>query len=114
MPIAIGALSGILLMVMTRVLTLEETYAAVNWRVIAVLAAMISLGLAMETSGGRSRSGRFLVSASGSNSPWLALALVYLATALLTEVMSNNGTAVLLGPIAISLARAMESTRCRS
>jgi di/tricarboxylate transporter len=107
-PIAIGALAGILLMVMTRVLTLEETYAAVNWRVIAVLAAMIPLGLAMDQSGLAAYLVGFLVSASGSNSPWLALALVYLATALLTEVMSNNGTAVLLGPIAISLARAMD------
>ncbi len=107
-PITIGALAGILLMVMTRVLTLEETYAAVNWRVVAVLAAMIPLGLAMGKSGLAAHLVGFLVSASDSNSPWIALALVYLATSLLTEVMSNNGTAVLLGPIAISLARAME------
>jgi di/tricarboxylate transporter len=107
-PITIGALAGILLMVMTRVLTLEETYAAVNWRVVAVLAAMIPLGLAMEKSGLAAHLVGFIGSASDSNSPWIALALVYLATALLTEVMSNNGTAVLLGPIAISLARAME------
>lgn len=107
-PITVGALAGILLMVMTRVLTLEETYAAINWRVIAMLAAMIPLGMAMEKSGLAAYLVGFLVSASGSSSPWLALALVYLATALLTEVMSNNGTAVLLGPIAISLARAMD------
>ncbi len=107
-PIAVGAMAGILLMVMTRVLTLEEAYAAINWRVVAVLAAMIPLGLAMQKSGLAAYLVGFLVSASDSNSPWIALAMVYLATALLTEVMSNNGTAVLLGPIAISLARAME------
>ena len=107
-PITVGALAGILLMVMTRVLTLEETYAAINWRVIAMLAAMIPLGIAMDKSGLAAYLVGFLVSASGSSSPWLALALVYLATALLTELMSNNGTAVLLGPIAISLARAMD------
>ncbi len=108
MPITIAALAGILLMVTTRVLTLEETYASINWRVVAMLAAMIPLGLAMEKSGLASYLVGFLVSASGSSSPWVALALVYLATALLTEVMSNNGTAVLLGPISISLARTME------
>lgn len=52
-PITVGALAGILSMVMTRVLTLEETDAAINWRVIAMLAAMIPLGIAMEKRAGR-------------------------------------------------------------
>lgn len=107
-PIAIGALAGILLMVLTRVLTLEEAYAAIHWRVVAVLAAMIPLGLAMDKSGLASLLVGQMVSLTSTDSPWLALAVVYFATALLTEFMSNNGTAVLLTPIAISLARAME------
>ncbi|GMU43503.1 MAG: TRAP transporter large permease subunit [Xanthomonadales bacterium PRO6] len=107
-PIAVGALAGILLMVMTRVLTLEETYAAIHWRVVAMLAAMIPLGLAMDKSGLANLLVSQLLSLTSTDSPWMALALVYLATALLTEFMSNNGTAVLLAPIAISLARAME------
>ena len=108
MPIAIGSLAGILLMVMTRVLTLEEAYAAIHWRVVAVLAAMIPLGLAMDKSGLASLLVGQLVALTSTDAPWMALAMVYLATALLTEFMSNNGTAVLLAPIAISLARALE------
>ena len=107
-PIAIGSLAGILLMVMTRVLTLEEAYAAIHWRVVAVLAAMIPLGLAMDKSGLASLLVGQLVALTSTDAPWMALAMVYLATALLTEFMSNNGTAVLLAPIAISLARALE------
>lgn len=108
-PIAIGSLAGILLMAMTRVLTLEEVYASVHWRVVVMLAAMIPLGLAMDKSGLASLLVGQLVALTSTDSPWIALAMVYLATALLTEFMSNNGTAVLLAPIAISLARAMEA-----
>lgn len=107
-PIAIAALAGILLMVMTRVLTLDETYASINWRVIAMLAAMIPLGLAMQKSGLATVLVGYVVEGFAADSPWVALFLVYMATAILTEIMSNNGTAVLLTPIAISMAQSLE------
>jgi di/tricarboxylate transporter len=95
-------------MVMTRVLTLEETYASINWRVIAMLAAMIPLGMAMQKSGLAAVLVGYVIQGFAGNSPWVALVLVYMVTAMLTEMMSNNGTAVLLAPIAISMARAMD------
>jgi di/tricarboxylate transporter len=107
-PIAIAAIAGILAMVMTRVLTLEETYASINWRVIAMLAAMIPLGMAMQKSGLAAVLVGYVIQGFAGNSPWVALVLVYMVTAMLTEMMSNNGTAVLLAPIAISMARAMD------
>lgn len=107
-PIAIAAIAGILLMVMTRVLTLDETYASINWRVIAMLAAMIPLGLAMQKSGLATVLVGYVVQGFAADSPWVALFLVYMVTAVLTEIMSNNGTAVLLTPIAISMARSLE------
>lgn len=108
-PIAIGALAGIILMVMTRVLTLEEVYAAVNWRVIMLLAGMIPLGLAMEKSGLARLLVEQLLMHSEAATPLFALAMIYLTTAILTEVMSNNGAAVLLTPLAITMARALEA-----
>lgn len=107
-PIAIAAIAGILLMVMTRVLTLDETYASINWRVIAMLAAMIPLGLAMQKSGLATVLVGYVVQGFAADSPWVALFLVYMVTAVLTEIMSNNGTAVLLTPIAISMAHSLD------
>ncbi|MCB1601912.1 MAG: SLC13 family permease [Lysobacterales bacterium] len=107
-PIAIAALAGILMMVMTKVLTLDETYASINWRVVAMLAAMIPLGLAMQKSGLATVLVSYVVQGFAADSPWVALFLVYMVTAILTEIMSNNGTAVLLAPIAISMARSLE------
>ncbi|MGE4070737.1 MAG: SLC13 family permease [Lysobacterales bacterium] len=107
-PIAIAAMAGILLMVMTKVLTLDETYASINWRVVAMLAAMIPLGLAMQKSGLATVLVSYVVQGFAADSPWVALFLVYMVTAILTEIMSNNGTAVLLAPIAISMARSLE------
>ena len=106
--LAIAALAGILMMVMTKVLTLDETYASINWRVVAMLAAMIPLGLAMQKSGLATVLVSYVVQGFAADSPWVALFLVYMVTAILTEIMSNNGTAVLLAPIAISMARSLE------
>lgn len=109
MPIAVAALSGVLAMVMTRVLNLDEVYAAINWRVIMLLAGMIPLGLAMEKSGLALLVVEQLLLHSGAGTPLMALAMVYLATALLTEVISNNGAAVLIAPLAITMARALDA-----
>jgi di/tricarboxylate transporter len=106
-PIVAGAIVGCILMVMTRCLTLEEAYGAINWQVIFLLAGVLTLGTALEKSGAAALLGGFLVNSAGSFGPVALVSALYLVTSLLTEMMSNNATAALLAPIAIAAAESM-------
>ncbi len=106
-PIVAGAIVGCILMILSRCLTLEEAYAAINWQVIFLLAGVLTLGTALETSGAAKLMGEFLVKTAGTFGPVALVSALYLATSLLTEMMSNNATAALLAPIAIAAAESM-------
>lgn len=106
-PIVAGSIVGCILMILTRCLTLEEAYTAINWQVIFLLAGVLTLGIALETSGAAKLMGGFLVKTAGAFGPTVLVSALYLATSLLTEMMSNNATAALLAPIAIAAAETM-------
>ena len=106
-PIVAGAIVGCILMVLTRCLTLEEAYGSINWQVIFLLAGVLTLGTALETTGAARLIGGLLVDNLGSLGPVALVSGLYLATSLLTELMSNNATAALLAPIAIAAANSL-------
>lgn len=106
-PIVVAALTGAALLVVTGCLKPEEVYPAVDWKVVLMLAGLIPLGTAIETTGLAARLSSFIVAVFGSLGPVVFLSALYLCTSVLTEVMSNSATAVLLTPIAISSAQAM-------
>lgn len=107
LPIVTAAILGAVAMVLSRCIEAEEVYEAIDWRVIVLLAGMLPLGIALEQSG----AAQLLVDRSlaglGDRGPLLALAVMYLLTAALTEAMSNNAAAVLLAPIALATAEAL-------
>ena len=105
LPIMVSALLGIILMVLTGCLDYEDLHKSVAWDVIFLLAGVIPLGIAMQKSGAADFVANFLIS-SGKFLPyfWL-LFLFYVLTTLLTEIISNNASVVLIVPIAISVAQ---------
>jgi di/tricarboxylate transporter len=108
LPIVASALLGCIALVALRVLMPEEAYGAIDWRVIMLLAGVIPLGIAMQKSGLAGVLAGGVVELIGPFGPLAVLAGIYLVTAVLTELMSNNATAVLLTPIAFSTAVSME------
>lgn len=106
-PIMVGAIIGCLLMVLTRCLSLEEAYQAIDWKVIFLLAGILTLGHAMENSGTATYLAGLLTAAGAGLAPFVLVAAFYLLTTLLTEAMSNNATAVLLAPVAIATAETL-------
>jgi di/tricarboxylate transporter len=76
---------------------------SVDWRVLIVIAASFGLGRAMQLSGAAGALAPALIGLAG-DSPWLTLALVYAATMLFTEVLSNTAAATLVFPIALAAA----------
>jgi di/tricarboxylate transporter len=108
LPILVSAILGCIAMLLTRCLRLEEAYQAIDWRVVFLLGGVLPLGIAMQKSGLAATVAEHAVSFVGHLGPIAVLAAFYILTALLTECMSNNASAVLLAPIAISTAIQMD------
>ncbi len=103
--IVIAALAGVVAMVATGCLRPTEVYGAVDWNVVFLLAGVIPLGIAMERTGGAALLAELLVTNARALPPLVVLGLIYLLTALITEVVSNNASVVLLLPIAVDVAQ---------
>lgn len=106
-PIVVTALAGAVLMVITGCLDADEMYDAIDWRVIFLLAGILPLGIALSNSGAAVYVANQAMALVGDYGPIAALACIYLLTAVLTEAMSNNASAVLLAPIAFAAAQAL-------
>ena len=108
LPIVVSALVGCVAMALTGCFSFEDVYEAMDWKVIVLLGAILPLGIALEKTG----LAREVVAAGmhlvGQHGPLAALLMVYLLTALLTEMMGHNPSVVLMVPIAISVAHVMQ------
>ncbi|MFP8956923.1 SLC13 family permease [Natrialbaceae archaeon A-CW3] len=103
-PILITSIAGAVAMVGTGVLDPREIYGAVDWSVIFLLAGLIPLGIAMERTGAAAfLAGNAVMGVAGVHVV-VVLGLFYLFTALMTELMSNNASVVLMIPIAFDAA----------
>ncbi|MEC4802770.1 MAG: SLC13 family permease [Jaaginema sp. PMC 1080.18] len=105
LPILVTALAGVLLMVMTGCLKPGEVYGSVRWDVIFLLAGLIPLGIAMSNSGTTQWLANNLVALGGNISGYWLLVFFYVITALITEILSNNASVVLILPIAAEVAK---------
>ncbi|MFN2240598.1 MAG: SLC13 family permease, partial [Thermoanaerobaculia bacterium] len=85
----------------------EEAWEDMDWMVLILLASLIPLGIAMQSSGTASLIASQLNSVAGSIGPYGALAILFTVTTLLTSVISNNAAAVVFVPVAIAMAAAM-------
>ncbi len=103
-PIVVSALAGALAMVVTGCLKPGEVYDAVEWDVIFLLAGVIPLGIAMQSSGTASLIADAVVAGSTVLPPLVLLGAFYVVTALLTNVISNNASVVLMIPVALQVA----------
>ena len=103
-PILVAALIGAVGMILGRCLSIEEAYRAIDWQVVFLLGGILPLGLALEQSGAARWLADAVLGPFVAFGPMAVLAGLYIVTAILTETMSNNAAAVLLAPIALSLA----------
>lgn len=108
LPIVVSAVSGAILLIMLRSLTAEQAYKAIDWKVILMLAGVLSMGMALEKTGGSQLIGDSIVEGLGQFGPRVVMSALFFITFILTNVMSNNATAALLAPIAISIAVALD------
>ena len=108
LPILVSALAGVVLMIVTGVLKPGEVYGAVRWDVIFLLAGLIPLGTAMENSGATKWLADNLMVVGGNLNGYWILLFFFVITSLLTEILSNNASVVLLIPIAVKVAESLD------
>ena len=105
--IAMGMVLGAVGMVITGCLSMDEAYASIDWRTVFLVAGMLPLGLAMETSGTARFVADQMLGAVGGLGPIAALAGIYLLAALITQPMSNAAAMVLVVPIALDTSASL-------
>ena len=94
-------------MLLTRCCSSVRAFRNIEWSVLLVIGAALSIGRALESTGAAGAIATSLTQFSG-DSPWLALAIIYGVTNLLTEAITNNAAAALVFPIALALSRSLD------
>ncbi len=105
LPIAISALAGATTMVATGCLNIRQAARAIDRRIYLLIGASLAMGAALERTGGAALIGEGLATAAGPMGPVALIAGFFILSAGVTNVLSNNATAVLFIPIAVSAAR---------
>ncbi|MEA3410439.1 MAG: SLC13 family permease [Pseudomonadota bacterium] len=102
--LSVALLTGAIGMVLSGVLTIDEAYEAVSWKTVFLLASLIPLGLAVETTGTAKWIADQTLTVVGDMPLWVIQASVAILATLFTLVMSNVGATVLLVPLAVNIA----------
>ncbi len=108
MPISIAAITGCVLMVASRCLSMDEAYQAIDWKAVFLIAAMLPLGAAMGETGAAKLLADGVIGTAGSYGPIAVLAGLMSLSIIITQTMPSAVVAVLMSPIAITTAAAME------
>lgn len=102
--LSIALLTGALGMIISGVIKIEEAYSAVSWKTVFLLASLIPLGLAVETSGTAKWIAEQTLTVVGDQPIWVIQAAIAVLATFFTLVMSNVGATVLLVPLAVNIA----------
>lgn len=108
LSILTASLVGVSAMLLTNVIQLESVYQKVNWQIIFLLAGMIPLGIAMTNSGADAWLSEHLLVLMSNQTPMVVLGLIFGITMIMSGVISNNATAIIMAPIAMAVAAGLD------
>lgn len=103
-PVQISFATVAILLAVTKQITPREFYEAIEWPTIILLGSLLPLGQALQTSGASTTIAKILMHVSNLVSPAWMVAILMVITIVITNLISSTATAVLMGPIALSLA----------
>ena len=107
LSIMVSALTGISILLVTKNLDLNTIYKKVNWQIFFLLAGMIPLGVAMHNTGADMWISEKLLGFLGGQPNYIVIGTLFFITMVMSGVVSNNATAIIMTPIAISVAYEM-------
>lgn len=101
-PIAVAAVVGGSIMVLTGCLNMEQAYRAIDWRAIFLIAGMLPLGTAMQDTGAAAYLAGQVMQLLGDSGPWPVIMGLYVLTAMATMIIPTAALVVLMSPIVLS------------
>ncbi|MFU8814608.1 MAG: SLC13 family permease [Pseudomonadales bacterium] len=104
----IAVLAAATLLVLTRCVTMEEAYRSINWESVVLIAAIIPMATALDNTGGLTLAADALLALSMDAGPIALMAALFVFTSVLSQLVSNTATTVLVAPIALKAALAMQ------
>ena len=108
MPIAALALLAAVFVVLSGCLSPEDAYEAIDWKILFLIFGMLAIGFAVEKTGGADLIAEGVINVVGDLHPIVIISIIYLMTVIITELISNNATAVLLTPLVVQMANQMD------
>ena len=106
-PLPIAVLLGVMILLATRSVRMSELYETIDWRLLILIACMMSFGVAMEKSRADQYLADWIVRGTGHYGPMAVLAGFFLMTVALTQPMSNQAAALVMLPISVKTALAL-------
>ena len=107
-PIVVSAIGGALAMLFTGCMNMGQAARAIDRRIVLLIAASIAMAKSLEATGGAAFLAGGIVDQLAGFGPAITLSALFLVIAILTNLLSNNATALLFTPIAISIAATLE------
>ena len=107
LSVQVSFVAAVAILLVTRFVSLESAYQAIDWPVIILLGAMIPVGEALETTGGAARIAATLSELGDSLPPWSMLGIVLMTTMLLSAVINNAAAVILMAPIGMGVAETL-------
>lgn len=101
-----AAVLAAIVMIATQCCSAERAFRSIEWSVLLVIGAALGIGRALESTGTAGQLAGAFIQLAGDN-PWVALAVIYAITSVLTEVITNNAAAVLVFPIAVAVSESL-------
>lgn len=93
--------------VLAGIVPLKELYEAIEWPVVVLIASLIPIGAALETSGASKVLAEGIVDVSQGLPPWAILTIIMALTMTLSDVLNNTATALVAAPISVEIARSL-------
>lgn len=106
-PVAVSLSLGVVALILTKSISIKEAYTAIHWPILILIGAIIPFGIAMQKTG----ADRFIaeqILQTGIVEPLVALAVVYIATNLLSNVINNVAAAVFMAPVALQISSILD------
>ena len=109
LPVQIAFATAVVVLVITNIVPARKLYDSIDWPIVVLLGALIPVGQALDSSGATVVMARFIHDLSQYISPMFMIALLFFITMTLSDVMNNAATAVVMAPIAVTMAQTLHA-----